>query len=78
MLASRLFITLVAMLALKQSVSAFVVTNCAAEKQTDAKLLNFHVDSCPDQSAERCTFYRGENASLQLQLEPSKYINSAS
>lgn len=73
MLATKHFlITLVASLVVyQQTANAFDVTDCSGGKAS-AKLLSLNVDTCPDQSVDRCSFIRGQNATMLMKFQPSK------
>jgi hypothetical protein len=70
---SASIIVLVALIgSLQHAAQAFQVKDCAAGRDTDAKMLELDIDSCPDQSVDACVFIRGQNATMSLKFTPSK------
>lgn len=60
------------LVAVLQLASGFEVKDCAAKKNPDAKLVSLHIDTCPDASGSYCDFTKGQNATMTLDVEPSK------
>lgn len=61
-----------ALVATLHSTSAFQVKDCADGKDPDAKMVSLSIDTCPDESGPLCTFIKGKNATMTMELEPSK------
>jgi len=61
-----------AAIATLQVAEAFAIKDFASNKDPDAKLLALNIDTCPDASGEQCTFIKGKNATMTLDVEPSE------
>lgn len=72
MIAIKFCFILVVLVVFHQAASAFVVQDCASSSNRDANLVSMKVDSCPDESADRCSFIKGSNATLKIDFIPSK------
>lgn len=66
------FLLLVAAIVLSQLAQAVVITDCSEGLKPDAKVGTVNVGGCSD-SDDACALIRGQNASIKVDFETSKY-----